>query len=68
MYAIVADASGNMIGNAELIGRHYVGQVDGLRLEAWRGSLLTVARELSKHAARVILVSEPIWRFGTVIA
>lgn len=67
MFAMLIDSKAQMIGNAELCGTRWRGQVEGRPLEAWRGNLLTVARELSPAADRAIMVSEPIWLHGVVI-
>jgi len=67
-YAIIVDAKGEMLGHAERAGQTWHGIVDGHHLEAWRGNLTTVSKELCEHVRRVILMSEPIWRMGVVIA
>lgn len=66
-YAMLIDAKGNMIGNAERSGQQWRGQVAGKPLEAWRGNLTTVARELCADVKRAVLLSEPIWAFGGVV-
>ena len=66
-YAMLLDAGRNVIGNAERSGDTWRGHVADRPFEAWRGNLVSVAKETCAAVVSACFVHEPIWRYGVVI-